>query len=154
MQIRKQADFVVSGTNGLLTSDFGSSTRGERHNSYYPHRSAHFVMIKISVGRDRKKKQLHLSTAKNSTPQWQKMFCLHGPISKLTDSFSKSSYSQDHLFWAWRHPHSSLISSLGFIMTMVIVISFAHDCRAVPNDYFFELLTRRVQSPTKLNDKI
>ena len=27
--------------------------------------------------------------------------------------FSKSSNSQDHLFWAWRHPHSSSISSLG-----------------------------------------
>ena len=30
-----QAGSVVSGTNDLLTSGFGSSTRGERHNSYY-----------------------------------------------------------------------------------------------------------------------
>ena len=31
--------------------------------------------------------------------------------------FSKSSYSQEHLFWAWRHPHSSPISCRGFIMS-------------------------------------
>ena len=30
-----QADSVVSDTNGLLISDFSSSTRVERHNSYY-----------------------------------------------------------------------------------------------------------------------
>ena len=39
-------------------------------------------------------------------------------------------------------------------MTMVIVISFAHEPKTVPNDYAPELLTRKVQSPTKLNDKI
>ena len=45
----------------LLTSGFGSSTRGERHNSYYadhtiwPHqRAAHLVMFKIFVSRDPK----------------------------------------------------------------------------------------------------
>ena len=42
----------------------------------------------------------------------------------------------------------------GFIMTMVSVISFAHECKTVPNDYAPELLTQIVQSPTKLNDKI
>ena len=42
----------------------------------------------------------------------------------------------------------------GFIMTMVIVISFAREHKTVPNDYAPELLTRIVQSPTKLNDKI
>ena len=43
------------GKNGLLTSGFGSSTWGERHNSYYvnhPQHAAHLVMFKISVGRD------------------------------------------------------------------------------------------------------
>ena len=39
-------------------------------------------------------------------------------------------------------------------MTMVIVISFAHERKTVPNDYAPELLTRIVQSPTKLNDEI
>ena len=47
-----------------------------------------------------------------------------------------------------------LISCLGFIMTMVIDISFAHERKTVPNDYAPELLTRIVQSPTKLNDKM
>ena len=39
-------------------------------------------------------------------------------------------------------------------MTMVIVISFAHERKTVPIDYAPELLTRIVQIPTKLNDKI
>ena len=71
-----------------------------------------------------------------------------------THSFSKSSNSQGHLFWARRHPHSSPNSRLGFIMTMLIVISFAHERKPAPNDYALNHLTRIVQSPTKLNDKI
>ena len=39
-------------------------------------------------------------------------------------------------------------------MTMVIIISFAHEHKTVPNDYAPKLLTQIVQSPTKLNDKI
>ena len=42
------------------------------------------------------------------------------------------------------------ISCLGFIMTMVIVISFAREHKSVPSDYAPEI----IQSPTKLNDKI
>ena len=38
-------------------------------------------------------------------------------------------------------------------MTMVIVISFEHERKTVPNVYVHELLIRIVQSPTKLNDK-
>ena len=41
-------------------------------------------------------------------------------------NLSKSSKFSAHLFWAWCHPYSSLIFCLGFIMTMVIVISFVH----------------------------
>ena len=44
-----------------------------------------------------------------------------------TVSFSKSSNSQDHCFWAWRNSHSSPISYLRFIMKIVIVISFVHE---------------------------
>ena len=51
-----------------------------------------------------------------------------------TDSFSKSSNSQDHHFRAWRHSHSSIISYLVFIMSIVIVLSFAHERKTVPND--------------------
>ena len=46
--------------------------------------------------------------------------------------FSKSSKFSAHLFWAWCHPHSSPISCLVFIMTMVIVISFAHQRKLYP----------------------
>ena len=42
----------------------------------------------------------------------------------------------------------------GFIMTIVIVISFARERKTATKDYAPELLTRIVQSPTKLNDKI
>ena len=64
-----------------------SSTRGERHNSYnanHPQREVHLVMFKISVGRDPK------SPTTSSTAQ----------IQLSTDSFSKSSNSQEHLFRA------------------------------------------------------
>ena len=105
---RNQADSVVPGTNSSSISDFGSSTRGERHNSYYanhPQRAAHLVMFKISVGRDTKIPTTYFN----------------GQIQLSTDPFSKSSNSHDHLFRTWRHPHTSLISCLGF------VISFAHE---------------------------
>ena len=49
--------------------------------------------------------QLPSSTVENSTT------ASNGRIS--TDVFSKSSNSQDHLFWTWRHPHYSPISCLG-----------------------------------------
>ena len=42
----------------------------------------------------------------------------------------------------------------GFTLTVVIVIYFAGVGKIEPNDYAPELLTRIVQSPTKLNDKI
>ena len=37
---------------------------------------------------------------------------------------------------------------------MVIVISFVRERKTAPNDYVPGLLTRIVQSPTKLNDEI
>ena len=52
-------DSAVQVWTVLLTSDFNSSTRGERHNSYYADRTiwlhkraAHLVVFKISVCRD------------------------------------------------------------------------------------------------------
>ena len=50
-----------------------------------------------------------------------------------TDSFSKSSNSQDHRFRPWRVSHSSPIPYPGFIMTIVTVISFARERKTVPN---------------------
>ena len=143
--------------------DFGSSTRGERYNSYYAdhtiwpfQHAAYPMMFKISVGRESKNPttssmdKIQLSSlrpnGRNST------IVFHGLIS--TAEFLKSSNSQDHLYRSWRHPHSRPIFCLGFIMTRVIFISFVHERKTVPNGYAPELLTRIVQSPTKLNDKI
>ena len=54
------------------------------------------------------------------------------PGQTSTESFSKSSKFSAHLIWAWRHPHSNPISCLGFIMTIVIVISFVRECILYP----------------------
>ena len=109
--------------------------------------------------------QLQLSASMAENPS----VCLHGPKStpnrcvfqnlqilwtiSLLKCFSKSSDSQDHCLRAWHHSHSSLISYLGFIMTIVIVISFAHECKLYP--MLCSWTKRRiVQNPTKLNDKM
>ena len=91
--------------------------------------------------------QLSASMAENPT------VCLHGPKSTPNWLFSKSSNSHDHRFRAWRHSHSSPISYVGFIMTMLIVISFACEHKLYP---LLCTSTKNgiVQSPTKLNDKI
>ena len=62
----------------------------------------------ISAGRD-PKNLTAAATVENST------LCFNGR--NPTDVFPKSLNSQDHLFWVWRHSHSSLISCLGFIIT-------------------------------------
>ena len=111
----------------------------------WPHkRAAHPVMFKISVGRDPKNPNYIFSgrefnslcpngkdsvvclTSKTQLSAWrQRLSC------QLTWFFKILKFSA-HLFWAWRHPHSSFISCLGFIMTMVIVISFAHERKLYP----------------------
>ena len=86
MHVQMQADSNCSGMNRLLISDFGSSTRGERHNSYYanhPQYSAHLVvqsqflntmlgpqLLTIMVG-----PQLQLSGIEADNPT----VCLPGP---------------------------------------------------------------------------
>ena len=113
-----QAVFVVSGTNGFINFWLRSmAIRGEWHNSYYANhtmltpslRAAHLVVFKISVGRNPKNPSFNgpISTHNGRIPNSR----LSGPIP--TDSFSKSTNSQDHLFWAWCHPHSSPFSCLG-----------------------------------------
>ena len=54
---------------------------------------------------------------------------LHTMVGTQVNLLSKSSKFSAYLFCSWHHPHSSLISCLGFIMTMVIVISFARKCK-------------------------
>ena len=94
----KQVGSVVQVRTVLLTSDFGSSTRGDRHNSYYadhtiwPHQCvAHLAMSKTSICRD-PKNLTAATTVENSTlcPSGRNsIVCLHGPISTLNWLFFK-----------------------------------------------------------------
>ena len=76
-----------TGTNGLLTSDFGSSTQRERHNSYYADLAPsvwHISWCLRSVGRDKKTPNyIFNSVAEDS------ILCLHGPMSTLNCHFFK-----------------------------------------------------------------
>ena len=104
----------------------------------------------------RKSKQ-HLSTVKTQiSPQWQKVnFSTQWPLPQSCNSlFFKILKFSGPSLRAWPYPHSSPISFLRFIMTMLIAKSFAPVRKTVLIDYAPELLTRFVQSPTKLNDKI
>ena len=97
----------------------------------------------------------------NCLPPWSNVnLQIHGRTSasghhgrNSTDVIFKILKFSAHLFWTRSHSHSSLISCLGFIMAMVIVISFAHERKLYPM-LCIQLLTRIVKSPTKLNDKI
>ena len=116
IQIWKQVDSFVSGTNSLLISWLWPiAIRGERHNSYYADPIPnvwHISWCLRSLLVEIYKTWPHASTVEDPTlnvriPNSR----LNGPI--WTDSFSKSSNSQDHLFQAWCHPYSSPISCLG-----------------------------------------
>ena len=129
----------------LLTSDFGFSTQGEGHNSYYSdytiwcHKcAAHPEMFKISVARDTKNPttssmvKIQLSTSNSVAGTQSSTYMVQCQLS--TAVIFKILIFSDHLFWAWRHPHSSHISYLGFIMTMVIVISFMCESKLYPTN--------------------
>ena len=149
----------------LLTSDFSSSTRGERQflkKSFVSYNANNTPNVRhiswcfrsqfIFAGRDPKKlnrrrngRKLNLMAETQLSAcmvQSQILNSMVGPqllntnvqpqllntmVGLQLNLFSKSSTFFAHLFWGWRHPHSSSISSLGFIIKMVIVISFAHE---------------------------
>ena len=158
---QKQADCVVQVRMVLLTSWLRPiATRGERHDSYYanhPQHAVNLVVFKISVGRDLKNPTTCLNGRElNSSTPWLNP--------QLLDSMVKLQLSTD-LFQnlqilrtiSSRHDviHSPASFPVwGFIMTMVIIISFAREHKTVSNDYTPELFTWIVQSPTKLNDRI
>ena len=80
---------------------------------------------------------------------------LHGPTLTLNWLF----FQNTQILWTISSGHDVTHTPASFpvwvfIMTIVIVISFVHERKSVPNDYAPELLTRVVQSPTKLNDEI
>ena len=65
-------------------------------------------------------------------PGVDQLWVTEGPrpsVCKLILSLASYTNSPDHSFRAWRHSHSSPISYLGFIMTIVIVISSARQRR-------------------------
>ena len=114
IHIQTQADSVVQVQKRLSTSGFGLwETQFLQCQPYYltpPYaRRILRCLRSLSIEIRKNPNPTLCLNGRNST------FCLHGPIS--TDSLSKSSNSQDHLFRAWRHPHSNPISCLGFIMT-------------------------------------
>ena len=127
-----QVNSVVQVRTVLLTSEFGSSTRGERHNFFYDdhtiwplQRAAHLVMFKISIGRDPKNPTISLMIQIQLSTQWQRTqlsVCMV-QCQPSTDSFSKSLISQDRFVIHSPAP----FPVWGFIMTMVIVISFARE---------------------------
>ena len=98
-------------------------------------------MFKISVGRD-PKTQLHLQRPKSN--------------SRLNGRNSTLSFQNPQILGTISSVHDAIhtpqpFTVLGFIM---IVLSFARERKTAPSDYAPEILTRIVQSPTKLNDKI
>ena len=127
MHVQMQADSLVQTRTNLLISWLRPmATRRERHNSYnadhttWPHKhAADPVMFKISVGRDPKNPTtsstlncmagtpLSACIAENS------FLCRHGPMSPPNYCAFKILKFSAHLFWAWRHAHSSPITSLG-----------------------------------------
>ena len=159
MQKRRRT-LCFSGTNRLLISDFGSSTRGERHDSYYannPQYLAHLVVqsqfLNIMVGPNFSNSWSDPNF--KCLPQWQTtQLSAYMAQSQLpTDVIFKILNFSAHHFRAWRHSHSNPISYQGFIMTIVIVIFFARECKLYPM-LCTRTKSRIVHSPTKLNDKI
>ena len=146
---------------GLLISDFGYSTWGETqflkvfHNHTMLTPPPTFSIscgvkdLNSSLPVEIRKTQLFDSIAESPITR------LHGPIS--TSQLTVFQNPQILRTISSRHDiiHTPAPFPIwGFIMTIVIVISFVRERKTVPNDYAPEILTRIVQSPTKLNDKI
>ena len=117
----KTSGLCSSGTNGLSISWLQfMATRGERqflkayanHTIWHDFNARRILWRLRSLSIEIRKPQQHLLRPKSNSclNGRNSTLCLHGPIS--TDVFSKSSNSQEHLFRARRHPHSSPISCL------------------------------------------
>ena len=148
-------------TNRSLISEFGSSTWGERQFFKIFHNHTMIttpLKFRISHG-PISISQLMVGLQLLTIMVRLNFNCL--PLRQTTQlsayivqlSFSKSSNSQDHHFWAWHHPHSSPISHRGPFMTTVTATSSACERKLYPMLCTWTK-SRIVQSPTKLNDKI
>ena len=139
IQYRRLCCFRYKRLINFLTSAH-SNTRRERHNSYYanyPQHMAHRVMFKISVSRDLKNPTTSFNgpnptlcpNSRNST------LCLHGSNfnSQLT------LFQNPQIFRTISSRHDVIHTPTpfpvwGLIMTVVIVISFAHEHKPKLND--------------------
>ena len=178
-RLKYTSDSVFQVRTHLLTSDFGSSARGERQFlslSYHtmlttPQRSAHLVvqsrflntivgpqllntmvgpqLLHTMVGTQLYGRELH------SLSQWQKLNCLSA---RSTVNSQLTLFQNLQILKTIASGHDiihtpTLFSYLGFIMTIVTVISFVHERKLYPMLCTWTK-SRIVQSPTKLNDKI
>ena len=137
-------DSVVS---GLLTSDFGSWRQEERDTILTmltpPPRMVYVVVSKISIhlrrsGPEKLNRRRRNDTKLNSLLQWQKLNSMP-PWSNLNCLFFKIlrtiSFGHDVI-----HPPTTF-PVWGFIMRVVIAISFAHERKTTFNDDAPGLLT-------------
>ena len=136
----------------LLTSDFSFSTRGERHNSYksfvsyYPNNTPNvwhisWCLFSIHLHWLRPEKLNHCHNGRNST-LWQRTpFSAPMAEAPLSACMVHSQLPTDFIqnlqilkTIASRHDviHITAISYLGFIMTVVFVISFVYECKLYP----------------------
>ena len=73
------------------------------------HCVVHLVVFKISISRDLK---IPTSSFNGQNPTLLVEYPTLASMVQSQLTFSKSTYSQDHLFRAWHHPHSNPISCL------------------------------------------
>ena len=158
--IQIQVASVVSDTNGFINVWLRSmARRRERHNSlksmltiqWRPHPNARRILWClryqfISAGPDPKNPTTRLDGRKlNCT--------FNGRISATV--FSKSSNSQDHLLWAWRHQHTSPTSCLGvYYDKWWLSYSFCAVVGLHQMIMYLDYETLVVQTLTKLYDEI
>ena len=144
IQINRQ--LRCSGTNVLLTSDFSSSTRGVRHNSYYANNTPkirHISWSNLNFSTPQVGPQLQLSASVADNPT----VCLYGPKSTPNRPFFK----------IIRFSRPSLPGMTSFTLQPYFLSGVYYDncdchilCARAQNC----TKSRIVQSPTKLNDKI
>ena len=124
-----------------LISCFGSSTWGERHNSYdanHPQCAVHLVIFKISVDRDQKNPTTSSTARIQLSIQWLRLNSLP-PWSNSMVQFAtlNSLFQNPQILRTISSGHDVIHTPVpfpvwGFIMTMVIVISFVHECKTAP----------------------
>ena len=148
IQMQYKSGLCCSGPNGLLVSDFGSSTRGERHNSFYSnpnYADARRIMWCV--------RSLSVEICKTPTTCLNDIelnsLCPNGrELSYLPQwsnvNFQLTLFQNPQIIRTISSGHDAIhipapFPVWGLIMTMVIVISFACKRKTLPNDCASEL---------------